>query len=150
MKSWMQAISGYSKCSWDITSSHYVLNYGIHTQVYTYDARKLTKREELSFLVVCAFPNASRTGLDMMSKFLTFSTSLAMGVILAKYLMMIFDASVLPAPLSPISNTVWHYYTHTPHTHETVISLHNYAQSHTDKCIVHVLWLIMVGVRAYL
>ncbi len=63
--------------------------------------KKLTKREELSFLTVFAFPNASRTGFDMISKFLTFSTSLAMGVMLAKYLMMIFEASVFPAPLSP-------------------------------------------------
>lgn len=99
MELWMLANSGYSRaCE---TSLWVFQLWYTCTHIWWWE---LTKREELSFLVVCAFPNASKTGLDKISKFLTFSTSLDMGVMLAKYLMMIFEASVFPAPLSPISH----------------------------------------------
>ena len=57
-------------------------------------------REELSFFVVVAFPNASRSGLDSSSLSLTSATT-ECPLTLATYCRIFFDASVFPAPLSP-------------------------------------------------
>ena len=112
----------------------------------------LTNRLELSFLFVLAFPKASKMGLDWRRRFLTLSTSrwAWWAVTLAMYLMMIFDASVFPAPDSPAhtdicththtcaqqthihKNTHAHRYTHTrTHTHTCT---HTHTHTHTHTC----------------
>lgn len=55
----------------------------------------------MSFLRVWALPKDSRIGLERRRRFFTRSISSTCFVMLAMYLMMIFEASVLPAPLSP-------------------------------------------------
>lgn len=61
----------------------------------------LPKREELSFLLVLALPNASSTGLLCRRRSLTRSTSHLWREVAARNLRTCLLASVLPAPDSP-------------------------------------------------
>lgn len=61
----------------------------------------LTNLEELSFLMVLAFPYISSSGLDLMRRAFTRSTSVMLKLMLAMYCMITLEFSVLPEPLSP-------------------------------------------------
>lgn len=58
-------------------------------------------RLELSFLVVLAFPKASKTGFESKSLFLTLSISPFFSVTSEIYCNTFLDASVFPEPDSP-------------------------------------------------
>ena len=61
----------------------------------------LPKRLELLFLLVLAFPNASKTGFDWSNLSLTFSTVDRLPVDAAMNCKTFFEASVFPDPDSP-------------------------------------------------
>eukprot|EP01139_Manchomonas_bermudensis_P019489 Amastigsp_a676848_41.p4 type:complete len:136 gc:universal Amastigsp_a676848_41:625-218(-) len=67
----------------------------------------LPNRELLSLRSVLALPNASRIGFDSMSLVLIRSASAVPLETCAMYRMKILDASVLPAPDSPVITTHW-------------------------------------------
>eukprot|EP01139_Manchomonas_bermudensis_P025012 Amastigsp_a844096_6.p4 type:complete len:105 gc:universal Amastigsp_a844096_6:472-786(+) len=67
----------------------------------------LPKRELLSLRSVFALPNASRTGFDSRRRSCMPAPSETAREMCAMYRMKIFDASVLPAPDSPVMMTHW-------------------------------------------
>ena len=63
---------------------------------------KSTKREELSFLTVCAFPNDSKIGFVHKIFFSNWPICTSLDVTQVKYWMTFFVFSVFPAPDSPL------------------------------------------------
>ena len=64
-------------------------------------------RELLSFLMVLAFPNASKMGLDPNNSPATLPTAPPALLTAAMYSITFLLASVFPAPLSPLIKTHW-------------------------------------------